>query len=447
MLGQPSASVPAEIRRLSHLAWPIVVGNISMMAMGVVDTWMVGQLPDDGLGLAGVGLGHTWSFMFTIFMIGTGTGAGAIMAQANGAGDQEGYQRALAHTLKLLSLVALPVLALHFVGTYGLAVLDQPPEAIPLGASYAAILGLSMPFILAITVLREGLQARGVMRPGMWIMLIGNVVNIAGNYAFVFGLGPIPAMGAIGVAWSTLLVRAAQALAILPFARHELQALRAGLRLPKVPTAFRKLAKLSLPVGIQSGLEVWAFSGATLLIGAFGAQAIAAHQVALNMASLSFMVPLGIAGAAAARVGNLVGAGAPWGRAAWAAVGMGATVMSVSAMVFLNFPTQLASIYVPGQPETLALAATLLPVAGLFQLVDGTQAVAFGVLRGAGDTAGPVAINVVGYYVLGLPIGWALAHAAGLGPIGVWYGLALGLAVVAFLLVGRIGVMLRRTQP
>jgi MATE family multidrug resistance protein len=200
-------------------------------------------------------------------------------------------------------------------------------------------------------------------------------------------------------------------------------------------TAMGRLFRLGFPVGLQQGLEVWGFSAAGIMVGWQGESALAAHTLCLNLASISFMIPLGIGIAAGTRVGNLLGAGKPWGVAAWTAVAMGLGVMSISGFFFSTFPAQILGLYRP-EAAVLAVGVSILPIAGAFQLFDGVQAVSFGVLRGAGDMRMPALANVIGYYCVGLPLGWYLSQS--MGARGIWMGLTLSLATVAILLVFRI---------
>jgi MATE family multidrug resistance protein len=203
------------------------------------------------------------------------------------------------------------------------------------------------------------------------------------------------------------------------------------------------MMRLGLALGFQFGFEVWAFHAAGFMMGRLGSLAFAAHAIAINLATISFMVPSGIGAAAATRVGQLVGAGEEWTRSAWVAVGLGALVMTLPAAAFVLGARGLTGFY-SVDPGVLAVAVAILPLAGAFQLFDGVQAVAFGVLRGAGDTRVPAIANVVGYWIIGLPTGWLLAFVLGWSARGVWSGLVLGLAAVAGLLLARLGVLAKR---
>jgi MATE family multidrug resistance protein len=189
-----------------------------------------------------------------------------------------------------------------------------------------------------------------------------------------------------------------------------------------------------------------AFGTGVFLAGTLGAAEAAAHTVALNLASLSFMLPLGISSAASTRVGNAVGAGEPWARRAWTAVAAGAAVMTLSAAAFSLFPRPLGAFY-NDDPAVVALVAAVLPIAGLFQLFDGTQVVAFGVLRGRNDLRVPALFNVVGYWLVGLPLASWLVLGQGVGLAGVWVGYTVGLGIVATLLVARLAAHTVRRGP
>lgn len=433
--GRLGGPVIGEVRRLVELAWPAVVGQLGWMLMGVVDTLMVGHYSEDAL--AGVGLGHTWAFGTSILALGTAQGLDPMFAQAFGAEDPRTAGRALAGGFAVVGLIMIPVAVAHEFAGAGLRLLGQPAELPPIADAYCRVLVWSLPALMIFALVRGILQARGRMFPGAVAVIVANVANLALNVALVYGKFGFPELGAVGSAWATAISRVIMAAVLVWIGRDTLAGCAIDVRDAFRPAVVWSLAAISVPVGFQVGLEVWAFTGTTLLMGAFGKTAVAAHMVALNLSSVSFMVPFGISAAAASRVGNELGAGRPWARAAWTAVACGASVMSLSAMLFLAIPGTLASLYSP-DAGVIALASSLLPIAALFQLFDGTQAVAFGVLRGAGDTRMPALFNVIGYYLLGLPLGVVLAHQAGLGPRGLWLGLTVGLCTVACLLLLRL---------
>jgi MATE family multidrug resistance protein len=440
-----SAPVPTsrrgELAALVHLAWPVVLGQLGLMAMGVVDTAMVGHLGDEALGATALGV--TWSFGTSIVALGTASGLDPLLSQAFGAGDRVAAGRALLRGVTLMVALAVPVTVLHVVAEAGLGALGEPSELLADAGRYSVMMTWGIVPLLVFQVVRQFLQAAGRMREGAIVVVIANFANVAFNLAFVYGWFGAPALGVSGSALATVLSRWLM-VALLAFAGRDLvRDCWPGWRAAFDAGAIGRVLALGLPVGAQVAAEVWAFTGTTLVMGWFGKTAMDGHMIALNLASVSFMVPYGISAAAATRVGNLLGAGEPWQRAGWTAVGLGLAVMVVSASGFVLFPALLARVYTD-EPAVIAVAIRLLPIAACFQLFDGIQAVSFGVLRGAGDTRVPGLANLFGYWCFGLPIGIWLAFRAGFGPEGLWIGLTIGLMSVASLLLWRLRVTGRR---
>jgi MATE family multidrug resistance protein len=282
--------------------------------------------------------------------------------------------------------------------------------------------------------LRGWLHGRTLMQAPMWVVLGANVWHALLNWVLIYGNLGAPELGAVGAALSTALSRALNFAALVGLVRW-LELYRGAwgpFRLAALGGDLRSVLALGIPFGLQIALEVWAFSGATLIAGRLGVEAIASHQIVLNMASLTFMVPLGLSLGAATRVGNLVGAREPRGvrSAARAAVLLAAAVMATFGAAFVLLREQLPALYTT-DAGLLARCALILPIAAAFQVFDGVQVVAAGILRGMGRTQAPALANAVGYYAIGLPLGWWLAFERELGLPGIWWGLACGLGVVA----------------
>ncbi len=424
-----------EFVALVRLGWPVVISQVGFMLMGVVDTVLVGRYAPHAL--AGVALGNTWSFAWIIFGRGMAAGVDPLITQAIGAGDERAFHRSLATGAVLMTMMAVPITAMHGLASWGLRLIGEPESAIPIAQGFAWAVAPSVIALLLEALWRHGLQARSSMRTAMGVALVGNLINVPAAWLLMRGFWGWQGLGPVGVGVSTSLVRfgmlGAMVIAAWPDVKGAMRAL------PEVTwTGLRRLTWIAGPVGLQTALEVWAFSGGTLVAGWFGEVSVSAHIVALNLASMAFMVPLGFSAAAATRVGNRMGAGEDWGPTAATAVATGACAMLVSATLFATMPLALTGIYLPDAPEARALAATLLPLAALFAVFDGTQAVSFGVLRGAGDTTMPSIANVLGYYVVGLPFGAWLAWGLGLGVVGVWWGYVTALVCVAFALLLRL---------
>jgi MATE family multidrug resistance protein len=274
----------------------------------------------------------------------------------------------------------------------------------------------------------------------------GNLVNLALNWVFVFGNLGSPAMGAPGSALASTIGRWFMLGLLLALSHREL----AGVLAPWRREALRRepllrTLKIGLPIGIQASVEFTTFAAISVLAGWFGAESIGGHQVAINLASLTFMVPMGIGSAASVLVGHAIGERdlAHARRLAASALACGAGFMAVSAAVLLAIPGVFAGLYT-SVPEVVAIAAVLIPIAGIFQIFDGVQVVASGVLRGAGDTRAAMISNVLGFWLLGMPVSLWLGFGLGRGVVGLWWGFVVGLAAVAAFLVARVRVTLGR---
>ncbi len=300
-VSHPTTSLARELRRVLGLAWPIVVGQLGWMGMGVVDVVMLGRLGEEEL--ASAAIGNAYAFAVLIVAMGAISGLDPALSQAFGSGSPRGAGRAALRGSLLLALLAVPLVALHLVAPWGLELLGQPSVVARWGGEYVQILGLSVAPLLAFQILRHLLQAKGLMWPATVTVLSVNLLNAAGNWALMHGHLGLPALGIHGCAWSTGLVRVAMpfllAILALPTVRATWPGLQGILDWP----AMGRLARVSLPVGLQTATESWAFVATALMMGWMGTLEAAAHAVAINIAAVAYMVPLGIGQAAASRVG------------------------------------------------------------------------------------------------------------------------------------------------
>ncbi|MEY2980531.1 MAG: putative multidrug resistance protein MdtK [Planctomycetota bacterium] len=420
-----------ELRQGLRLAAPIVAVQLGQMGLGLVDVLMVGRSSDAAL--AGIALGNMVVWMLLGFGSGVVAALDPVLSQAYGAGRTDairaGTQRGLALAVALGIAVSLLALGTGPI----LTLLDQPEEVRPLAADYVRWSIPGMVPLLVFAALRQSLQALSTIRPVLWTMLVANVLNAALNEVFIFGRLGMPALGLRGSALASDVSRLWMAIGLAwagwPLLRDRLRPFdRAHLH----PRAWLDLLRIGTPIGAQFLMEMGAFSAAMVFIGHIGAEQVAGHKVALTLASTSFMVPVGIGAAAAVRVGYAVGRRdeAGFRRAACVGIGMGAGTMAVFGGLFLMFPHELARLFTDSA-AIVPIAATLIPFAGVFQVFDGIQAVGIGVLRGLADTRFALIVNVLGYWVLAVPLGYWLAFPQGLGAAGLWWGLTLGLALVA----------------
>jgi MATE family multidrug resistance protein len=316
----------------------------------------------------------------------------------------------------------------------------QPSEVVPDAAGYVYRNALSVWPFLAFVVLRQTLQAHRCTLPIVATIVVANVVNAALNYIWIFGKLGFPALGALGSAWATMTSRWLMAVLLLAFGWRQLWPYLRRLA-PNVLAwrPLRRMLGIGLPIGGQLVLEGGAFGAVALLMGSLGVVQVAAHQVAINLASLTFMVPLGVSSAAAVVVGHAVGRGDAGGvhRSTITALGVGAAFMLLMAALLVTAPEFLAGIYTR-DVAVLQLAALLLPIAGVFQVFDGLQVVAIGLLRGLGDTRVPMIVNIVGFWCIGIPVSLWLGFVLDLGAVGLWWGLVVGLVIVAVVLIVRV---------
>jgi multidrug resistance protein, MATE family len=438
----PANSHP-EIRRALRptirLAWPVIMAELGWMFMGVVDTIMVGWLAPQAIGA--VGLGGIVFFTVAVFGMGLLLGLDTFVSQAYGAGNLHECHRWLRAGVHLACVATLPVMLIAFGLVAAMPLFKWHPMVQRLTAPYLSTLAWGALPLLLYASFRRYLQALGIVRPVMITLLAANVVNALFNWLLIFGHLGFPALGVNGSAWATVIARVFMASCLLAvIVRHE-RVNRLGLS----DVSFRqiewdrvwRLLRLGAPAATQITAEVGIFGAVAALAGRIDPVSLAGHQVALNIASVTFMVPLGLASAGAVRVGHAVGRrDSPDAAAAgWAAIVIGATFMTVAAIVFLAAPGGLAALFTR-DGAVIATSITLLRIAAAFQLFDGIQVVTTGALRGLGDTRTAMLANLVGHWLIGLPLAALMAFGLGWGVVGLWAGLSIGLTLVGVVLIG-----------
>ncbi|MEO5988075.1 MAG: MATE family efflux transporter [Candidatus Eisenbacteria bacterium] len=434
----------ADFRDLARLAIPVALVQVGLMAMGVVDTMIVGHL--SAAALAGVAVGTVYVFALGSFGMGLLMAVEPILSQAIGAGETESVARAFQRGLVLSALLgvlgALAILPLDSV----LRAFGQSEELIAVGVRYSRVQMPSMMAFYLFFLMRQCLQAQGQTRPIVITIVIANAFNAVLAWSLVFGHFGAPALGVWGAGLATTLARWVNVVLLLGLAWRELRPLFGWKAEAFQWRPMWRLMGIGLPIAVQYQLEFGVFAAVALIMGRIGQVPMAAHQIAINIASLTFMVPMGISSAGAVLVGRAVGAGdAPRARrAAIASMIAGVVFMAFSAIALGSIPRSLARAYT-NDAAVIAMAASLLPIAAVFQVFDALQVVSIGVLRGVGDTRTPLIVNLLGYWVLALPLGLWLAFRAGQGPQGLWWGLVAGLATVGVVLATRVRIRLWRS--
>ncbi len=428
----------ADLAALLRLAGPLVLIQVGTMLMGVVDTMMVGRL--SAAALAAAALANLYFFSFGMFGMGVLFALDPIVAQGLGARDELAVRRGLQRGLVLATVVAVPVSLMLLTVRPVLEFVGQPAEIVPAAAGYVyRTIPSVWPFYVFV-VLRQTLQAHHRTGAIMFTIVVSNLLNAGLNYVWIYGELGFPAMGLLGSAWATTVSRWFMAALLLVLGwRHLSHYLRRLAPNLLDAAAFARMLRIGLPIGAQFVLESGAFGVVALLMGWLGVTQVAAHQVVLNLASLTFMVPLGVASAAAVIVGHAVGRGDAGGvrRSTVAALAVGAGFMALMAVLLIGAPELLSRAYT-SDPGVLALAVLLMPIAGVFQVFDGLQVVSIGLLRGLGDTRVPMLVNIVGFWCIGIPVSLTLGFVVGYGAVGLWWGLVVGLVMVATFLIVRV---------
>jgi MATE family multidrug resistance protein len=429
----------AELRPTLKLAVPLIIAELGWMAMGIVDTMMVGRLPNSAVAIGAVSLGGGLYYTIAIFGSGLLLGLDTLVAQAFGRKDLADARTSLVNSL-ILALILAPLM----MGIVSLwpplmqRVHIDPQVLHEMGPFLRALNWSTLPLVLYFA-LRRYMQAVGIVKPVTFALVSANIVNALGNWIFIYGRLGSRAYGLPGSGWSTCAARVYIALVLIGALLYFNKRKQLGLFDPGVRIEVRRtwdLLKLGFPAATQILLEIGVFTIATAFAAKLGPFPLAGHQIALNAAAFTYMVPLGISSAAAVRVGQAIGRRDPTGarRAGWTAIAVGAAFMSFAALLFLAIPTWIARIFSP-DPRVIHIGATLLLVAAAFELFDGLQTVATGALRGLGDTHTPMITNLICYWAIGLPVGYVLCFHFGWGAVGLWIGLCIGLILIGSILL------------
>jgi MATE family multidrug resistance protein len=426
-----------EIRPMLRLAAPLALAELGWMAMGFVDTVMAGRL-----GAAAIGAGTVGGMLFfPIAVCGTGMllGMDTLVSQAYGARDDAACRRTLINGL-WIALGCAPVVVLLLALTIPLLrVTGTNPKVMELLGPFLHALLWGMLPLLIFTALRRYLQAMNIVRPITFAVVSANVVNFAGNWLLMYGNWGAPRLGLKGSGISTSLSRLYIALVLLIVAlRHERRSGNTLFRMSWRPdfAAIRRLLSLGFPSAMQILFEGAVFAVVTVLAARLDEASLAAHGIAVNVISITFMVPLGISSAAAVRVGQAVGRKDPHGVAVagWTALLLGGIFMGAAGLALGFAPRWIARPYSPEAP-VIAAAITLLRIAALFEIFDGFQIVATGALRGLGDTRTPAYAHLAGYWLFGMPVAWLLCFRYRWGVSGIWVGLTTALIWIGVILV------------
>jgi multidrug resistance protein, MATE family len=438
-LAVPGIHLRSELRALLALAVPVVASRAGLLVMTTVNTVMTGWAGGDELAYLAIGLAP---FIF-LMLVGTGllTGTVVLVAQAHGAGEGPSCGR-IWHAALVDALLAglLAILALRHTEWFLLA-FGQTPSIAAGGGEVAWMLALGMPAMLGYVATTLFLEGLGQPRVGVFVIVLGNLLNIPLNHLLIHGGLGLPAMGAAGAALATTVVRWLMLLLIVGYvlASPSVRAFGSADGFQPCRRLQAKLLRLGVPFAVSQGLETSAFQGLALFCGWLGATALAAYQISLNVTALVFMATVGLSTATAVRVGRGIGAGEPARAMAAAWLGFGSTLaamLALAPLIALGAPA-IAGFYT-ADPRVLELAVGCLGLVAVVVVVDGAQGVLTGALRGAADVWRPMAIHVASFWLVLLPAAWILAFPLGLGVEGLLGGVVAGLAAAALLLALRL---------
>jgi len=428
-----------ELGPTLRLALPLVLAELGWMSMAIVDTMMVGRLPNSAVAIAAVSLGGILVNVLAFFGGGLLIGLDTLVSQAFGSGQREDCHRSLLHGIYLSLALAPLLMAPVWFFEPMLRAMRIAPDVIALAVPYSKALAWgTLPLLLYFAV-RRCMQAMNLVRPIAFALITANLINAGGNLIFIYGKLGAPAMGPVGSGWSTSWARIYLSAVLVGYLlwydrRHRTRLLRTPIQ-PDL-RRIRRLIALGFPAAMQITLEVGVFALVTALIGRLGAVSLASHQIALNTVSFTYMVPLGVSSAAAVRVGQAIGREDPQGAAdaGGTAIFLGAAFMTCMSVVLLVVPRWIARAYTP-DAAIIHSTIALLAAGAAFQLFDGIQTVATGALRGLGDTRTPMLCHFTAYWIIGLPLGAWLCFRLGWGAFGLWAGLSLALILIGVVLL------------
>ena len=418
------------------LAYPVMLSQLGQILVGVSDSVMVGQLGTAPL--AGVSLGNSIFILFLTFGIGISYGITPLVAKADGERNNKKIIEVLKHGFLVNGITGLILFLLLFLTSYIFPYLNQPEDVILLAKPYFLVISFSIIPFMVFQVFRQFAEGLSLTRQAMIITISGNILNVFFNYILIFGKFGFPAYGLVGAGIATLISRIYMAFAMIFFVAYakifkpywkefRKKGLDKGL--------IRNILSIGLPSGLQFIFEVGAFSLAAIMIGWLGASSLAAHQIAINLAAITYMMASGLATATTIRVGNQLGRKdyRSMRMVGFTGFYMSAIFMGFNALILITGRHFFPTLYI-NEPEVIEIASSLLFIAAVFQLSDGIQVVGLGALRGMADVKIPTLITLVAYWILALPVGYVLGFSLNMGAFGIWIGLLTGLTIAAVLL-------------
>lgn len=418
------------------LAYPVMLSQLGQIMVGVSDSVMVGQLGTEPL--AAVSLGNSIFVLFLTFGVGISFGITPLVAKADGERNSKTIIEVLKHGFLVNGVTGFVLFFLLFLTSFIFPYLNQPEGVVVLAGPYFIIISFSIIPFMIFQVFRQFSEGLSLTRQAMIITISGNILNVFLNYLLIFGKFGFPSYGLLGAGIATLIARIYMALAMMLFVKYGHYFKQYWAHFSKKGfdrNLVQNILHIGLPSGLQFIFEVGAFSFAAVMIGWLGASSLAAHQIAINLAAITYMMATGLAAATTIRVGNQLGRKdfRSMRMAGFTGFFMSGTFMGINAIILILGRFYFPSLYIH-ETEVIEIASTLILIAALFQLSDGIQVVGLGALRGMADVRIPTLVTLVAYWVLALPLGYFLGFKLNLGASGIWIGLLAGLTITAVLL-------------
>ena len=435
-------SYKAHLKETIKLAIPVAIGQLGHIMLGITDSIMVGQV--GAVPLAASSLVNGIAFLIIVFGLGMTLAITPLVSIARGRGEDDQCGVILRQSLLVNSVVIIVLLGIILFLADMIVYMNQEDAVAVQATSYAKIIAFSIiPFIL-FQVYRQFIEGLAFTKPAMYITLAANLVNVFGNWVFIYGNLGMPAYGLDGAGYATLITRSfmAATLVIYVLSAKRYKQYEPTFRFRNINWhVIKELIRVGVPTGFQHFFEVGAFSFSAIMIGWLGSTQLAAHQIALSLASVSFMIILGISAAGTIRVGHAYGRKNinDVRRSGFLTTVFAAAVMACFGVAFVIFRDRLPFIF-SDDPAVIKIAASLIIVAALFQMSDGAQAAGLGILRGITDVRLPMIITFIAYWIIALPIGYILGFTFKLEVIGIWIGLSAGLTAAAIMLNWRFWI-------
>ncbi len=435
-----------HIKESILLAYPVMLSQLGHVMMGVTDSIMVGHIGAEPL--AAASLANVAFNVILLFGIGVSYAITPLVASAQGEHNNENISNTLKHGMAINFVNSLILVMVVYFGKNILFHIDQPEAVVKLSIPYLDIITFSIIPTLLFQTFRQFTEGLSLTRIAMFVVIASNFLNIGLNYIFIYGHAGFPAMGLVGAGYGTLISRIAMALfiGIYIYRTPAFKDFRSGFSIGNYSKAlFKKMLNIGVPAGVQFIFEVAAFDFSAVMMGWLGAKTLAAHQIAINLATISYMTTTGLAAAATIRVSNELGKKdfRTLRTVGFTLLGLALAIMAAWGLLFIVGRNFLPVLYIE-DVEVLTIAAPLIVIAGFFQLADGTQVVCIGALRGLQDVKIPSIFIFIAYWVIGLPLGYWLGFKMGYGANGIWMGLLIGLTLTAIAMAWRFHFLTKK---